>query len=85
MISVDTISIANQEPRRLFFRKRLDDLLRRPLGCRMGGNVEMDNHPAVVTKDNEGEQYAESSGRYSEEVDCDDVLKMVVQERSPCR
>ena len=83
MISVDAISITNHKPWRLIFRERLYDLLRRPLGRRMGGDVEVNKHPSIMTKDNEGEQYAESSGRNSEEVDCDDVLQVVVKECSP--
>jgi hypothetical protein len=34
-LTIDGVAIANQEPRRLILGKSLDDLLSRPLGCRM--------------------------------------------------
>ncbi len=83
MISVDAVSITNQEPRRRIIGKRLYDLLSRPLGRRMGGHVEVNKHPSIMAKDHEGEQYAESSCRNREEVDGHDVLQVVVQKRSP--
>ena len=70
---VDAISITHQEPRRRIIGKRLDNLLGRPLSRWIGGDVEMDNHPAVVSQDDEGEQDSESSSRNGEKVDCHDV------------
>ena len=73
LVPVDAISITNQEPRRRIIGKRLNHLLTRPRSRWMSGDVEMDNHPAVMSQDDEGEQYAESSCRNGEEVDRYDV------------
>ena len=82
--AVDRISIAYQKARRSLFWKRFDDLLRRPLSCRMFSHVEMNNHPAVMSQDNECKQYPESGCRNRKEVDCHDVLQVIVEESSPC-
>ena len=41
-LAVDRITITNQKPRRLFIRKRVDDLLSRPFGRRMLGHMCID-------------------------------------------
>ena len=47
--TADGVAIANQEPRGMILRKRLDDLLSRPLGCRMGCYVEVDNLTTILS------------------------------------
>jgi len=84
-VAVNTIAVADQEARRLVEREGLDDLLRRPLRRRMGGNVEVYNMPPVVTQRIEREQNTECGRGNGEEVDGDDIANMVVQERPPRR
>ncbi len=55
-LSVDSIAITNQEARGSVVRKRLDNLLCRPLSGWMFGHVEMNNHPAVMAQHNESKQ-----------------------------
>ena len=82
--TIDTISIAYQKARRSLFGERFDDLLCCPFGCRILRDVEMNNHPAVMSQHNKSEQYSESSCRNSEKVDGHDVLQVIVKECSPC-
>jgi len=82
-LTVDRIPIPDQEPGRLILGKRLDDLLSRPLGCRMRRDVEVNNHAAMMTEHDEGEEYAELRCRDGEEVDGHDVTNMIVEESTP--
>ncbi len=82
-LAVDRIPVPDQEPRRRFFGKRLDDLLSRPPSRRIRRNVEMDDRAAVMSEDHETEQDAKRRSRYREEVDCHNITNVVVQESSP--
>ncbi len=59
VLTVDRVLVADQKPGRSIIRKRFDDLLSRPLGCRMRGDVEVDDLSSMMTKNDEGEKYAE--------------------------
>ena len=54
-LAVDRIPVADQESWRCLFRECLDDLLSRPLACRIRCDVEMDDHAAVVPEHDETE------------------------------
>ena len=69
--------------RRFLFGKGLDDLLGCSLGRWMCGNIEVHNASTIVTEDNEGEQNAKRRRGHREEVKGDDIVEMVVQERTP--
>ncbi len=56
--TVNGVAISDQEPRGMVLRKRLDDLLSRPLGRRMRCYVEVDYFPAVVMQHDKGEEYS---------------------------
>ena len=50
LASKDPIPITEQILRRLVERKGLPQLLRRPLCGRMGGHIEMDDPPSIVSQ-----------------------------------
>ena len=64
-------------------RKGLDDLLCCPLGRWMCRHVEVGDLTAVMAKHNEREQNSKRCGRDGEEVNGDDVLDVIVEERTP--
>ncbi|MCP4286816.1 MAG: hypothetical protein GY792_20625 [Gammaproteobacteria bacterium] len=68
-LAVYAIAISNQITRCSIKRERFDNLLRRPLCCRMFRYVEVNNSPSVVGKHDEDEQHPESSSRDNEKVD----------------
>ncbi len=82
-VAVNTIAITNQKTWRSIIGKRFNDLLSRPLGCRMRRYVEMDNVSAVVTQYHKSEKYAKRRCRDGEEVDGDDVDQMIVEKGAP--
>ena len=67
--SVGLVSVPYQVPRRRVPWKSIDHLLRRPLGGRMLGDIEMNDTATVVAKDDEDEQNSEGCGRQSEKVE----------------
>ena len=75
--SVDLISIPYQVPRRRVPWKSIDHLLRRPLGRRMFGDIEMNDTATVVAKDDEDEQNSEGCGRQSEKVERHQVVPSI--------
>jgi len=83
-LSVDRISITDQESRCCFFRQCFDDLLGSPLGCRVRRDVEVRDEASIMSKYNETEQDAKRRSRNSEEIDSYNILKMIIQESSPC-
>ena len=54
-IPIDGIAITNQKPWRSIIGKRFDDLLSRPLGCRMCGDIEMHDVSSVVPQNHKSE------------------------------
>ena len=60
-----------------------DDLLGRPLSCRMRRDVEVDDAPAVVTQHDKCEEDAKRRRRHREEIDRGDIGQLIVQECSP--
>jgi len=49
----------------------------------MSGDAEVNNMAPIVTKNDEGEKYSKCCGGDGKEVDRDDVLDVVVEERPP--
>jgi hypothetical protein len=76
-------SMSLREGRCGLVREGVHELLSRPGGGGMLGDVEVDDPPAVVSEHHEDEEDAEASGRHGEEVDRDQVLDMVSEERPP--
>ena len=79
--SVGLVSIPYQVPRRRVPWKSIDHLLRRPLGRRMFGDIEMND----TAKDDEDEQNSEGCGRQSEKVERHQVLCMIIKKAPPSR
>ena len=77
--SVGLVSIPYQVPRRRVSWKSIDHLLRRPLGRRMFGDIEMNDTATVVAKDDEDEQNSEGCGRQSEKVERHQVVCMIIE------
>ena len=75
--SVGLVSVPYQVPRRRVPWKSIDHLLRRPLGRRMFGDIEMNDTATVVAKDDEDEQNFEGCGRQSEKVKRHQVVALV--------
>jgi len=81
--AIDTVTVSDHESRRIVIRKRIGDLLSCPTSCWMGRDVEVDDHAAIMPKDNEAVQQLETHGPYDEEVDGCDVADVILQECPP--
>jgi hypothetical protein len=80
---IDAILIPKQVARSGILRKSLDQLLPRPKGGGMRGDVEVDDLPSIVSQDNETEEDSKSNGRDGEEVDRDDLSSVILQKCLP--
>ena len=83
MLAIDRIPVSDQVFRSRLFRKGIDDLLGRPHGGRMDGNVKMHDLPPMMAKNNKAEQDLEPDRRDGKEIDGDDLFCMVSQKGSP--
>jgi hypothetical protein len=72
-------------PGRWFPREGLAQLLGRPLGGRMFGDIEGENPPRVMRQHDETEQHPERDRRDREEVQRDDLRHVGLPERPPGR
>lgn len=81
--TIDAVAISEQETGGLIVGKRLHDLLCCPLCCRVSRDVEVNDHPTVMTEYDKAEQDAKRGSRHREEIDCHDVANVVVQESPP--
>ena len=81
--SVGLVSVPYQVPRRRVPWKSIDHLLRRPLGGRMLGDIEMNDTATLVAKDDEDEQNSEGCGRQSEKVERHQVVCMIIKKAPP--
>ena len=84
LTAVDSVAVPKQVPRDLLKGKGLPELLRGPLGRRMGGDVEMDDPPSVVSQNQEHVQDLKPDRRHRKEVDRHHGLQVVLQEGPPC-
>jgi len=80
---VDLVPVADRVLWLAVVRKRCGDLVSRPAGCGMTRDIEMDDLPPVVTKDDKAIQDLESDRGDGEEINRCDLLGIVHQERSP--
>ena len=81
--AIDAIPIPEQIARWDSVGESLDHLLRRPGSRGRFGDIEMQDFAALVRQDQEDIQHTEGSGRYGEEIHCDQCLSMVLQEGLP--
>ena len=82
--TVDSITVSYQISRCSIFRECFDDLLRRPFGGGMVGDIEMQYAAPLMRKDYEDKQHFQLQCGHSEEVDGDQVTDMVRQKGLPC-
>ena len=82
-VTVDRVSIAEEVGRGGVVREGVHDLLGRPGGGGMLGDIEVEDAPAVVGEHDEDEQNAQARGGNSKEIDGDEVPDMIGQERAP--
>ena len=83
LLTVDLVTISEEIGRRGLVRKGVDELLSGPGSRGMLGDVEVDDPPAVMGEHDEDEEDTQAGGRYCEEIDRDQVLDVVVEERPP--
>ena len=67
-VTVDRIAVPQQPVWRGVFRKRGDDLLRRPFSGRMFSNCHLDDTASLMREENQHEQHAACQCRHREEV-----------------
>jgi hypothetical protein len=82
-LPVDAIAVAEEIGRRGLVREGVHELLSRPDGGGVLGDVEVDNPPAMVGEDDKDKEDAEASGGNGEEIDRDQVADVVRGERPP--
>jgi hypothetical protein len=82
-LPVDAIAVAEEIGRRGLVREGVHELLSRPDGGGVLGDVEVDNPPAMVGEDDKDKEDAEASGGNGEEIDRDQVADVVREERPP--
>ena len=83
LIAEDPVAVPKQVTRDLIKGEGLPELLRGPLGRRMGGDVEMHDPPSVVSQNQEHVQDLKPDRRHGEEVDRHHVLDVILQECAP--
>src|SRR5215470_16335944 len=83
LVAIDRVTIPDQIPLGVTFRKRLGHLLTRPFRRRMLGDAKVQNSPALVLDDQENKQYPQANRRHREEVDGNDFTEVIVQECPP--
>ncbi len=83
IVAVDAVTIMDEKTRLFFVRKSVDDLLGRPFGVGIRGNVEVNDLSPFVTEHDED---IEDTKRYrgnGEKITGRDVGYVIVQKRSP--
>jgi len=83
VVSVDAISIADQETWTRLVGKGVDDLLSGPFGVGIGGDVEVTDFSAVMTHHDEDVQNPERDRGNREEITSSNIGHVVSQGRSP--
>jgi hypothetical protein len=83
LLSINAVTIPQQIPRFARPGKRLNDLLASPVCRWMFSHIEMHDMLTGVGENDQDEQDAKRSSGHNEEIDGDQVLDMIVQERSP--
>src|SRR2546428_5480103 len=82
-VTVDRVAIAEEKGRRGVVREGVHDLLGGPGSGGMLGDIEVEDAPAVVGEHDDDEQNPQARGGNSEEIDGDEVLDVIGQERAP--
>jgi len=83
--AVDAVAVTEQKARCFIPGERLDDLLGRPLGGWIRGDVEVENATAIVGEDQEDEEDLECDSGNDEEVNGHRLGHVIAQEGHPGR
>ena len=75
--TVDRVPVAEEVGRGGVVREGVHDLLGRPGGGGMFGDIEVEDAPPVVSEHDEDEQDAQAHGRDGEEIDGDEIPDMI--------
>ena len=67
LVAVDRVTIPDQIPLGVKFRKRLGHLLTRPFRRRMLGDAKVQNSPALMLDDQENQQYPQANRWHRED------------------
>src|SRR5437016_2866352 len=81
--SINLVSIPNQLPGPLLQRARLEQLACRPFRSRMLRDIEMHQPASAVGQDHEHEQHPKGRGGNREQIQRDQVLRVILQKRAP--
>src|SRR5438132_7118893 len=81
--SINLVSIPNQVPGPLLQRARLEQLACRPFRSRMLRDIEMNQPAPAVGQDHEHEQHPKGRGGDREQIQRDQVLRVILQKRAP--
>jgi hypothetical protein len=81
-VTVDRVAIAEEIGRGGVVREGVHDLLGRPSGGGMLGDIEVEDAAAVVGEHDEDEQHTQARGGNREEIDGDEVPDVIGQERA---
>ena len=76
-------AVAQQIARDLLKGKRFPQLLSSPFRRWIGGHIEMENAPTIMSQHQEHVKHLEANRRHGEEIDGDQLLGMILQEGAP--
>ena len=79
----DAVAVAQKESRRGVPRKRLPELLNRPLGCEMRGDAEVHDPTPLVCEHEKDIEHLKSNGGDSEEINGHHGADVILKERAP--
>src|SRR5262245_44227626 len=83
LLSIDSISISQQIPRRGIKRKGFEHMLRRPFSCWMSCDVEVHDASSIVCEDNKNEEDFEPNRVDGEEDDGRELRNVILEECLP--
>ena len=81
--AVDLVPISDQISWRRVFGERFQDMLSGPSRRRMFGHVKMNHTAPTMGQNHQHEQNPKSCGRHRKEIDGNQLVQMVVEERLP--
>ena len=83
VLTVDAVAVTDQIPGDRVPWKRFDELSAGPFSRRVFGDVEVNDTAPLMTEHEKHEQDAEPNSWHREEVDGDQALEVIVEERPP--
>jgi hypothetical protein len=82
-LTISAVAIAEKIAWRRVLWEGVHDLLSRPAGRGVLGHVEVKDASAVMSEDDQHEENAEARGENGKEIDGDEILDVIGQERAP--